>query len=206
MRWTPIIDSHVHLAYWPVADELARRGVAAVVDLGSPAPVTSDALFVISAGPMLTRPAGYPLDSWGADGYGVGCSDAACIERAVRGAIVKIAVDDGGLDAALVDDAVRVAHARGLRVAVHALSDRGARLAADAGADVLAHTPVEPLHPATINAWRGRAVVSTLAALRAAGVTVLYGTDLGNLRDAGPSEAEVALLRRASTTRRSPTR
>src|SRR5439155_15889882 len=64
--------------------------------------------------------------------------------------------------------------------------------------------------PATIGAWRGRAVVSTLAAfggttsaidnlraLRAAGVTVLYGTDLGNLRDDGPSMDEIALLRAA---------
>ena len=29
------------------------------------------------------------------------------------------------------------------------------------------------------------------------GVTVLYGTDLGNLRDAGPSADEIALLRAA---------
>jgi imidazolonepropionase-like amidohydrolase len=93
---------------------------------------------------------------------------------------------------------------------VHALSDAGALAAAHAGADLLAHTPVEPLADATIDAWRGRAVISTLAAfggtdaavknlvrLRAAGVTVLYGTDLGNLRDAGPSADEVALLRKA---------
>jgi hypothetical protein len=34
--WPPIIDSHVHLSYWPVANELANRGVAAVVDLAAP--------------------------------------------------------------------------------------------------------------------------------------------------------------------------
>jgi hypothetical protein len=55
---------------------------------------------------------------------------------------------------------------------------------------------VEPLAAQTIEAWRGRAVISTLSAfggatatienlkaLRAAGVTVIYGTDLGNTRD-----------------------
>jgi imidazolonepropionase-like amidohydrolase len=77
-------------------------------------------------------------------------------------------------------------------VVAHALSDAAARRAADAGVDVLGHTPVEPLAESTIQAWRGRTVISTLAAfggtpaavtnlrrLRDAGVTVLYGTDLG---------------------------
>jgi imidazolonepropionase-like amidohydrolase len=93
---------------------------------------------------------------------------------------------------------------------VHALSNASALAAAQAGVDVLAHTPVEPLDDATVAAWRGRAVISTLAAfggsadavhnlarLRAAGVTVLYGTDLGNTRDPGPSADEVKLLRAA---------
>ena len=61
-----------------------------------------------------------------------------------------------------------------------------------------------------MEAWRGRTVISTLAAfggspaavdnlrrLRAAGVTILYGTDLGNVRIDGPSAEEVRLLRDA---------
>ena len=211
--WPSIIDSHVHLAYWPVADRLAAAGVAAAVDLAAPTVLTGGPLHLIASGPMLTRPGGYPLDSWGADGYGLPCADAACVTAAVaelarRGAgVIKLALDPGGLDPALAPAAVAAAHARHLRVAVHALTDRAARVAADAGADLLAHTPVEPLAPRTIAAWRGRAVISTLAAfggapaavanlraLRAAGATVLYGTDLGNQRDAGPSAAELALL------------
>ncbi len=35
-RWPPIVDSHVHLAYWPVADRLAKHGVLAAVDLAAP--------------------------------------------------------------------------------------------------------------------------------------------------------------------------
>jgi imidazolonepropionase-like amidohydrolase len=213
-----VIDSHVHLAYWSVADQIAKAGIGGAVDLAAPerALPVSARLHTIVAGPMLTRPGGYPLDSWGADGYGIGCADAACIDAAIEklanagAGVVKIALDQNGLDTSLVPHVVSVAHAKNMRVAVHALSERSAALAAAAGVDLLAHTPIEPLLPTTIAAWRGRAVVSTLAAfggsdsaianlraLREAGATILYGTDLGNLRDAGPSEDEIALLARA---------
>lgn len=216
VTWPPIVDSHVHLALDPVGDQLAASGVEVAVDLAAPERAFGDHLpiEVLRAGPMLTHPDGYPLDAWGRDGYGVGCADAACvratIDRLVReGArLIKIAGDDDGLDPALIPIAVEAAHARHLVVAIHALTDAGAR--AGAACDVLAHTPVEPLAPETIAAWKGRTVISTLAAfggsetaisnlraLRAAGVTVLYGTDLGNLQATGPSREEVALLRRA---------
>jgi len=165
---------------------------------------------------MLTHPGGYPLDAWGSDGYGTGCADEACVRATVdrlagEGArVIKLALDDDGLAPALVPVAVEAAHAHHLKVAVHALTEASAAQAAAAGVDILAHTPVEPLSDATVAAWRGRAVISTLAAfggspttvdnlrrLRAAGVTVLYGTDLGNTRDAGPSADEVSLLRQA---------
>jgi hypothetical protein len=216
--WPPIIDSHVHLAYWPVADELARSGVEAVVDLGAPEATlgATTSIHVLAAGPMLTHDRGYPLESWGRAGYGTGCSDAAgvtaAVDRLVRhGAqVIKLALDDDGLDPALVAVAVAAAHERKRKVAVHALSDASAAVAARAGADLLAHTPVEPLAETTVALWRGRAVISTLVAfggsaaaidnlrrLRAAGATVLYGTDLGNTRVAGPNPDEVALLRKA---------
>jgi hypothetical protein len=220
-----IIDSHVHLSYWPVADRLASEGVIAVVDLGAPEATLGQPapLQVIAAGPMLTHPDGYPLDAWGPgdrrlprSGYGIGCADAACVTATVdrlaaHGArVIKVALDSDGLDPALLPAAVSAAHAHHLKLAVHALSDASAATAAAAGADVLAHTPVEPLADATVAAWRGRAVISTLAAfggsdaavdnlrrLRAAGATILYGTDLGNLHDDEPSAEEMALLRRA---------
>ena len=216
--WPPLIDSHVHLSYWSVGDELAKAGVLGAVDLaapeatlGTPAPID-----VIAAGPMLTHSNGYPLDAWGSDGFGIGCDEAACVTQAIdrlaaHGArVIKLALDDDGLAPALVPVAVAAAHGHHLRVAAHALSDASAALAGRAGVDVLAHTPVEPLSPSTIALWRGRAVISTLAAfggsesavanlraLRAAGATVLYGTDLGNTRVAGPNPDEVALLRTA---------
>jgi imidazolonepropionase-like amidohydrolase len=94
-----------------------------------------------------------------------------------------------------------------MKVAMHALGDADARTAAEAGADVLAHTPTAALSPETLASWNGKAVISTLsafsgdvAALKAAGATVLYGTDFGNTRDAGISVEEIAALVDAGLT------
>ena len=215
-----VIDAHVHLAFGPVATAVAQHGLAGAVDLAAPLRALDDLrahpLHVIASGPMLTRPGGYPLDAWGSDGFGIGCADAAEVRAAVddlarRGArVIKLAIADDGLDPALVSVAVAAAHDHKLLVAAHALDDRSTALAAQAGVDVLAHAPVERLSDATVAAWRGRVVISTLAAfgasddtidnlrrLRAAGATIVYGTDLGNERDAGPSEAEIELMEKA---------
>jgi imidazolonepropionase-like amidohydrolase len=215
--WPPIVDSHVHLALEPIADKLAAHGVEVAVDLAAPerALGAPSPIHVLEAGPMITHGGGYPLDAWGADGYGIGCDDAACVRSTIdrlasKGArVIKLALDDDGLAQGLAPVAVEAAHAKHLKVAVHALSNAGALVGAHAGADILAHTPVEALAPETIEAWRGRAVITTLAAfgsdtaienlrkLRAANVTVLYGTDLGNLHPDGPSRDEMDRMRRA---------
>jgi imidazolonepropionase-like amidohydrolase len=215
--WPPIVDSHVHLAYYPVADRLITHGIGAAVDLAAPEAALGAAapLTVIASGPMITRPGGYPLDSWGVDGYGIGCADTACVRAAIDrlaagGArVIKLPLDVGGLPRDFLEQAVDAAHAKRLKVAVHALSEEAAARAAAAGADILAHTPAEPLSDATVRAWSKGAVITTLAAfgspaavenlrkLRAAGATILYGTDLGNLRVDGVSADEVALMRKA---------
>jgi hypothetical protein len=214
-----IVDSHVHVTLYPVDRELVAAGVLYAVDLGAPDRALQDPTSLrglLRSGAMLTRPGGYPLNAWGVDGYGVGCATEACVSDRIaalaanRVKVVKLALDDDGLDPALVPIAVRAAHARGMKVAVHALSAASADLAARAGADVLAHTPLEPLPDDTVQRWQRGAVITTLAAfggspeavanlrrLRAAGATVLYGTDLGNLRDVGPSPSEIALMKQA---------
>ena len=219
VRSPGIVDSHVHLALWPVDKELAAAGVLYAIDLAAPDRALDDpsALRVLlRSGPMLTHDHGYPLDAWGSDGYGFGCAVDTCVDARIEALakrqlhVIKLALDDDGLDPALVPLAVKDAHAHHMRVAVHALSDASANLGGRAGADILAHTPVEPLSDATIALWAHGTVISTLAAfggspaaienlrkLRAAGATVLYGTDLGNLRDAGPSAQETALMKRA---------
>ncbi|HVV83624.1 MAG TPA: hypothetical protein VHE35_11175 [Kofleriaceae bacterium] len=211
----PVVDSHVHLVYWPVADRLAAAGIAAAVDLAAPIDAigSEQPITVLWAGPMLTRPGGYPIDAWDPGGFGAGCDARPCVDEAVetaaaRGArVIKIAFGDDGLAPELARAAVEDAHRHGLPVAAHALTDDAARAAADAGCDLLAHTPVTPLSDATVAAWSKRAVISTLAAfgggpdavdnlrrLRAAGATVLYGTDLGNSRVAGVDPDELKLL------------
>lgn len=213
------IDSHVHLVYDPVGPALAAKGVAAAIDLAAPleriGPI-ADGPRMRWSGPMITAVRGYPTTSWGSGGYGRQCASAdeaeAAVRRVVAGGatLVKIPL----VAPALGDDALRravaTAHALGVPVAVHALDDAGAARGAAFGADVLAHTPVEPLSPATVAAWSGKVVVSTVTAfggsadavenlrrLRAAGATVLYGTDLGNTRTVGIDPEEIRALQRA---------
>ncbi len=214
------IDSHVHLSYYPVASELRAHGVAAALDLAAPLAsfgTDTGGLVLLRSGPMLTAPGGYPTTSWGQDGYGLEVSTSADARQRVRelvslGAdVIKVPLagapelsDD--VIAAIVDEA----HQAKKLVVAHALQAAAAERAASLGCDVLAHTPTEPLPDAVVAAWSDKAVISTLAAfggsgsavdnlraLRAQGTRVLYGTDLGNLRDVGVSESELRLLAEA---------
>lgn len=217
------IDSHVHLLYLPNIANMARNGLAGVVDLAAPPAIfaaDTEPLRTIVAGPMITAIGGYPTQDWGAGGYGLECADAAAAEAAVDmlhdlgAGVIKLPVTSGPQldDAALAAAAAR-AHAYGLPVASHALADDEARRAALAGADVLAHTPISPLTAKTLDAWAGRAVISTLkafgggaaaasnlAALRERGAKVLYGTDYGNSAVPGIDRRELELLLAAGLT------
>lgn len=217
------IDSHVHLLYLPEASEMAAGGVAAVVDLAAPTEIFTTSLAplrLVAAGPMITAVQGYPTQSWGAGGYGRECADAAAAVAAVKqlhalgAGVIKLPITDGPqLDDAALAAAAAQAHELGLTVVSHALSDDQARRAAAAGVDVLAHTPTEALSVKTVQAWSGRTVISTLrafggspttlanlTALRAAGVTVLYGTDFGNTTTPGIDGGELMLLQAAGLT------
>jgi imidazolonepropionase-like amidohydrolase len=165
---------------------------------------------------MITAIGGYPTTSWGRDGYGQPVATADEAEAVVRrlaakgATIVKVPVQDPQLSDAALKRTVETAHALGLPVAVHALDDAGAARGAVFGADVLAHTPVERLSPQTVSAWSSKVVISTLRAfggsadavanlkaLRTAGATVLYGTDLGNTTTVGVDPEELRLMQRA---------
>ena len=201
------IDSHVHLAFYPVADELARSGIVATVDLALPlediASAAEAPVRQLVAGPMLTATGGYPTQSWGANGYGLEVNSAeagsAAVEQLVEAGarIIKLPfTGTAQLDDAVISAIVDAARAHGLPVVGHAMDDASAARARELGVDVLAHTPTSPLSPATIEAWADGTVITTLAAfgddpdaranlmaLRAAGTRVLYGTDLGNSRE-----------------------
>src|SRR6185503_3232819 len=107
----------------------------------------------------------------GAAGYGWPCTTASDASAAVdllqaTGAgLIKLPVtgppqlDDAALAAAAAE-----AHAKGLKVASHALGDADAVRAARAGADMLAHTPVQRLSDETVSLWAGKVVITTLRA------------------------------------------
>jgi len=216
-RWVSpgFIDSHVHLAYLPEADAMARAGVVAAVDLAAPiewlaAPPTE--LRILASGPMITAMEGYPTTSWGRDGYGLEVADtdsavAAVDHLVAQGAgVIKVPLAGGPeLDNATLAAVAERAHSHGLKLAVHALDDASALRGAQSGADLLVHIPTTPLSDATVAAWSDKAVVPTLAAfgdsttardnlrrLHEAGTTVLYGTDFGNAREVGISVPELA--------------
>jgi len=227
------VDAHVHLSVAGAVAEVSaaelRSGVAAVLDLGGPErmlPLAAPPLRVRFAGPLLTAPRGYPTQSWGANGYGLELATpaearAAVLRLSKAGArFAKLAFDRrfALLDAAVARAAAEEAHRLGLRVAAHALDAEGVRLALSAGADVLAHTPVERLPEDLVREAGSRRVwlVSTLHAfggtssaldnlrrLRAAGVRVVYGTDLGNEGTAPGIDAnELSLLGKAGFSSR----
>lgn len=214
------IDSHVHLAYAFDAPTLAKGGIAAAVDLAAPFEFLRSSpapLQIITAGPMITAIDGYPTQSWGAGGFGLEVAGVDEVGDAVdrvldAGArVIKVPLGhDPVLSRRELQVLVERAHARDALVVVHALEDASAMLAAEIGADALAHTPTERLSDATVEAWSSRAVISTLdafggstttlenfARLRAAGATIVYGTDLGNTGIPGIDHNELTLLGRA---------
>jgi imidazolonepropionase-like amidohydrolase len=214
------IDAHVHLAVGgdphTIAREQIRRGVIAVLDLGAPErllPMRHPPLRIRFSGPLLTAPGGYPTASWGRNGEGLEVATADEARRAVQrlaaaeARFVKLALDARFplLEPAVAAAAAAEGRRLGLLVAAHALEADSVRRALDAGADVLAHTPRDPLPDDLLARMRGKWVVSTLRAfavaperlrsLHQAGARVVYGTDLGNEGTApGIDAGELALL------------
>ncbi|HEX6764827.1 MAG TPA: hypothetical protein VF103_05100, partial [Polyangiaceae bacterium] len=201
------IDSHVHLAYYAVADDLPAGGIVGAVDFAAPVAHLEKtfAIDVRQSGPMITPLLGYPTQGWGHDGFGLEVASpdeaAAAVDRLLdAGAtFVKTPLSGTeGVDDATLEAIVERAHARSARVAVHALTLADASRAIASGVDILGHTPVEPLGAELVDAWGERTVVSTLGAFGASdiaienlrafaarGALVLYGTDLGNTRVVG---------------------
>lgn len=212
------IDSHVHLAFWPDgAGDLATNGIVAVLDLAAPLTALKTdyaPLIVLNAGPMITAKGGYPLNSWGAKGYGIEAtspeSGVAAVEQLFKAGVaaIKVPLTTSGpaLDDATLQAVVGAAHAKQLKVYTHALDRANVTRAAAAGVDVLAHTPTQLLDAAALDAWKGRTVISTLGAfggaaatanlraLRERGVRVLYGTDFGNTRLTTIQKSELVAL------------
>jgi imidazolonepropionase-like amidohydrolase len=189
------IDLHGHPLLGQVPPEtILRHGITTIRDTGGPLlpPSGGDGqLRVLSAGPILTAPGGYPIPVFG-PGVGVEVPDVQTARTAVGqhvaggAALIKVALDPGGSPGApwtehqlgspppwpipsleVVRAIVEEAHAHGRIVSVHLSGPPGARLALDAGVDEWAHVPCEPISPELVAraAAAGVRVVSTLDTL-----------------------------------------
>ena len=213
------IDSHVHLAYLPVAEAMLDGGISAVVDLAAPIGFLESDLSPLQlkqAGPMVTATLGYPTQGWGSNGYGSECSNITCIDQTINthyslGArVVKLPLtNEPTLNDAQVIQAVQTAKNLGIPTVAHALSNSQALRAGTLGIDALAHTPTAPCTSETLSLWEDKYVISTLNAfgstsaisnlqqMHQSGARVLYGTDLGNAQETGVSLSELNLLQQA---------
>lgn len=190
----------------PPADAARRRALG-----DDAAPV------VAVAGPLHTAPGGYPSRGWGAGGFaehldGPDAARASVARLAGSIDVVKLALEPAGgavPDAATAHALVEAAHERGLSVTAHALGTAMVRRALDVGVDELCHVPLERLDRQLVDRIRATGVimVSTLSTHRsagadllanardlvAAGVPLVYGSDLGNAHTrpgADPHELE----------------
>jgi imidazolonepropionase-like amidohydrolase len=207
-----LVDAHVHQVFAGGADPLAS-GLIAVRDLGAPpGAFLGRSRFMVTSGPIVTAPGGYPSTSWGSEGFAVFADSPARARSLIHDLVsdgaelVKVALEPAGdrpvPSTRVVAALVAAAHDAGLPVVAHALTAEMVGRALDARVDELVHTPAAPLDEASIEriAAAGVPVVSTLqtfqrggassgtgrqaarnaALLLAAGVPLIYGTDLGN--------------------------
>ncbi|MDT4289815.1 amidohydrolase family protein [Methylomonas sp. MO1] len=100
------IELHAHLSYQHVpADTVLRHGITTVRDVGGPLhpPYGGDgSLRLMTSGPILTAPAGYPIPNLGESDIALPVADAQQARQAVQklvagGAVViKVALEPGG--------------------------------------------------------------------------------------------------------------
>lgn len=164
--------------------------------------------YIAVAGPVITAPGGYPSHGGGGEfAAAVSAPGPArqLVGRLARSGVdlIKVALEPGPGWPVPAPDIVRTvvqaAHEQGLAVVAHAVTVETVARALDAGVDELAHTPIEPLPDplieriaasgitvtSTLQAFfsdgRGREAARNAARLVSAGVSLVYGTDLGNL-------------------------
>jgi imidazolonepropionase-like amidohydrolase len=201
------INSHVHNAYEPaLLRKWAQAGVTTVRDLGARYPFfrfhTRDKnnedpnlATVVSAGPLITVPGGYPIVGGDFPALAVTNPDHARREVAQLisdGAdVIKIAVDSGeGLPTLSLETAsaiVETAHQRNVPVAAHIASFTDIRLVLDAGVDDFSHIIPGPIPGDILEQMVGDKVY-WVPTLETAG-----GYDAGNLRRIIDAGGHVAL-------------
>lgn len=209
-----LIELHAHLAFRRVpAEVVLRHGITTLRDAGGPlhAPYGGDGrLRVLSSGPIITAPAGYPIPGLGERNIAIPVATEMHARETVRslvagGAVmIKVALEPGGeagarhwpmLPLPIVEAIVDEAHLLGRKVTTHIAETMGAQIALDAGIDEWAHTPCMALPDAQLQravAQRVRVVTTVdalskcqgvfgnLRRLAAMGADLLYGAEIAH--------------------------
>jgi imidazolonepropionase-like amidohydrolase len=152
------INAHVHNSYRPdILQAWAAAGVTTVRDVGAPVSLRWDDLRglletetrnarILSAGPLVTCPGGYPIAGNNFPSLTVDSVEEVQLEinsLIDRGAdVIKLVIESGIgelLSVELATAVVDTAHARGIPVTVHVNLERDLASALDAGVDDIAH-------------------------------------------------------------------
>jgi imidazolonepropionase-like amidohydrolase len=162
-----VINAHVHIRNdMALLKDWARDGVTSVRDVGGPENFSRahenngdrHSARLVTAGPMLSVPGGYPAVPWGNPNMVTVLSAEDAYQKANglldRGAdILKIAVEHGSvfgleipsLTTPQVSSIVRAAHERGTVVSVHLLASPDLAQALESEVDDIAHMVVDDL-------------------------------------------------------------
>lgn len=183
-----LIDAHIHLHGPENLDQCAQWGVSTALDMACRPPAFVDSLRgrpattdIRSAGSPASAPGSLQTTFMGFDPStalrGPHHAERFVAERAAEGSdYVKVIVEDPETRSAIalspetVTAVVQAAHARGLRVFAHATTTGAYRLAAEAGADVLTHAPLDAdADPELVSLILARGIVTvpTLTMMRA---------------------------------------
>jgi imidazolonepropionase-like amidohydrolase len=173
-----VINAHVHIRNnLALLKEWAKAGVTTVRDVGGPENYAeaddnnrdSYSARLVTAGPMISVPGGYPFVPWGNSNMVAVLSAEDGYQKASqlldRGAdILKIAVEHGAifgleipsLTTEEVSAIVRAAHERGTSVAVHLLSAADLAQSLESDVDDIAHMVVDDLPDSLIGSMVSR--------------------------------------------------
>jgi imidazolonepropionase-like amidohydrolase len=221
-----LVDLHVHALG---CGQLASA-ITTVRDLASslaslPVRQRPRAPHVVAAGPFVTAPGGYPIQSHGASlAYVVRDAEEArgAVRTLVRrgAGVIKVGLTETFPNLSLEElrAIVDEAHDAGARVSAHVEDSAGAKTALAAGVDDFAHMPsqrdpalmmrlaqarmeiVGTLH--VISGFRPAAVLANARAFVRAGGTLLYGSDFGNPGiPIGVDGTELQLMSKAGLSR-----
>ena len=155
-----LIDAHTHMGTMAQVETMLRNGITATCDVSAPSALveSSKQLKIISSAGMA---------------MGVVMNPKGFVEKAAGNGARYIKVllfNTLSIGKSALYAIVRAAHAKGLKVAVHATEVATARQAVDAGADILLHVPLKEAFPAELAetiAGKGIAVAPTLVMMEA---------------------------------------